>query len=732
MRRSLILWMLLGAWLPPSSISRAAPMVTGAEQSAPGPLELEEKLLPLVPKHARTQAEQDRLESLALFAAGRMKEAEQDYIGALRLYQRALRYDPDALPVLEQIVPLAFNLNRPGEAVRYALKAVQLDPSDPLMLRRLGVHLTEQGDLEGALRLYEKALSLEGEPKKNAAHVVLKLEMGRLYYLTEQYDKAAEAFSEVIEALKQPEQYGINAKLRKEVLNEPAKIYTLFGESFLKAKQFDKALAAFAKANELAPDKAVLAYQTARVLEGQGHPDRALDELGKYFEAKSSEENAAPYALLAELLEQQGRQQEVISRLEKLHEADKENGALSGYLAQKYLDDEQYGPAEALLKELHEADPSRETFQGLVEVYRQQNKPGALLEVLGQQAEETGGLEGLGDQLEPLVKDEKLCAALFEAARKRHKTDSDTLTYGQRLAVAMLALQAKQFDTADEFFNLALKLKPKETAEVLLLWGLSLLAEEKYEAAAAVFQRGIDEHALPKENPAFYFYLAGALELMDKTDEAIAAARQAVAIGKDSPRLYSRVAWIEYHAKRYDDAIKSYKELIEKFDATQTSPEARQVLREARLVLSNIYAQQKDFPQAEEWLQQVLDEFPEDTTALNDLGYLWADQGKNLERAVEMTRQAVEAEPENGAYHDSLGWALYKLGRYDEALEALKKAAGEQDVDGVILDHLGDCQLKRGDKAAAVEAWSKALEALDAQDDAETIKSVRQKIEKNR
>src|SRR6185503_18490792 len=114
--------------------------------------------------------------------------------------------------------------------------------------------------------------------------------------------------------------------------------------------------------------------------------------------------------------------------------------------------------------------------------------------------------------------------------------------------------------------------------------------------------------------------------------------------------------------------------------------ESRQVLREARLVLSNIYVTKKDIPQAEEWLQQVLDEYPEDAGAMNDLGYLWADQGKNLPRALEMVQFAVEADPDNASYHDSLGWTLYKLERYEEALKWLLQATSGDDPDGVILD----------------------------------------------
>ena len=60
----------------------------------------------------------------------------------------------------------------------------------------------------------------------------------------------------------------------------------------------------------------------------------------------------------------------------------------------------------------------------------------------------------------------------------------------------------------------------------------------------------------------------------------------------------------------------------------------------------------------------MLDEFPDDAGAMNDLGYLWADQDKNLQRARRMIRKAVDAEPDNAAYRDSLGWVLFRLGRY--------------------------------------------------------------------
>jgi Flp pilus assembly protein TadD len=90
----------------------------------------------------------------------------------------------------------------------------------------------------------------------------------------------------------------------------------------------------------------------------------------------------------------------------------------------------------------------------------------------------------------------------------------------------------------------------------------------------------------------------------------------------------------------------------------------------------------------------VLDEFPDDPGALNDLGYLWTEQGKNLQWARQMIQKAVDSEPENAAYLDSLGWAYYQLGQYAEAVQWLEKAAAGDEPDGVILDHLGDAYWK--------------------------------------
>ncbi len=97
-----------------------------------------------------------------------------------------------------------------------------------------------------------------------------------------------------------------------------------------------------------------------------------------------------------------------------------------------------------------------------------------------------------------------------------------------------------------------------------------------------------------------------------------------------------------------------------------------------------------DLSGAEAAVRDVLARQPEHPAALNALGYLWADHDRNLEEAVRMIQKALETDPENGAYLDSLGWAYYRLGRLQDARELLERALVRSGGDAVIHEHLGD------------------------------------------
>ena len=116
-------------------------------------------------------------------------------------------------------------------------------------------------------------------------------------------------------------------------------------------------------------------------------------------------------------------------------------------------------------------------------------------------------------------------------------------------------------------------------------------------------------------------------------------------------------------------------------------------------------------------LEELLVQMPDDPGVNNDLGYLYAEQDKNLDQALKMIEIAVAAEPDNQAYLDSLGWVLYRLERHEEALEALLKANSDPGFqDATLQEHLGDVYEALGQHDEAISAWQKAL-ATEQQSD---------------
>jgi tetratricopeptide (TPR) repeat protein len=101
---------------------------------------------------------------------------------------------------------------------------------------------------------------------------------------------------------------------------------------------------------------------------------------------------------------------------------------------------------------------------------------------------------------------------------------------------------------------------------------------------------------------------------------------------------------------------------------------------------------------------------PRHADALNYLGYMDAEDGVNLDEAKVLIQRALEVEPDNGAYLDSLGWVYFRMGDMTNALAQLRRAAELVDTDPTIFEHLGDVYLAHGDVDNARKAWGRALE----------------------
>ena len=117
----------------------------------------------------------------------------------------------------------------------------------------------------------------------------------------------------------------------------------------------------------------------------------------------------------------------------------------------------------------------------------------------------------------------------------------------------------------------------------------------------------------------------------------------------------------------------------------------------------------KNWERAEKQFLTALQFVPNNPQVLNYLGYSWIDKGININEALEMIVNAAKQRPDDGYIIDSLGWAYYQIGKYEDAVINLEKAV-ELVSDSVIIDHLGDALFFSGRKIEAVFQWKRALE----------------------
>jgi tetratricopeptide (TPR) repeat protein len=134
----------------------------------------------------------------------------------------------------------------------------------------------------------------------------------------------------------------------------------------------------------------------------------------------------------------------------------------------------------------------------------------------------------------------------------------------------------------------------------------------------------------------------------------------------------------------------------------------------------------KQWPKAEADFDRALELMPDEPHVLNYLGYSWIDMGINLDKGLELVRRAVDLKPDDGYIVDSLAWAYYKLGRYDEALDEAEKAIQLKPDDPVINDHLGDIYAKVGRRLEATFQWR---HSLDMKPEADEVPRIRKKLD---
>src|ERR1700688_884890 len=190
--------------------------------------------------------------------------------------------------------------------------------------------------------------------------------------------------------------------------------------------------------------------------------------------------------------------------------------------------------------------------------------------------------------------------------------------------------------------------------------------------------------------------------------------------------VYLRLAIMYTRLKRWSDA----EEALNKAEHLSTKAEDKEYVYFLR---GSTYEREKKYEQAEAEFRRILSVNPQNAMTLNYLGYMNADRGVQLEESFNLINQAVKLEPTNGAYLDSLGWAYFKLGKYDLAEETLNKATLRMGSDPTVQDHLGDLYQKTGRLKLAAAHWERAVEewnkTVPAEQDTDLMASTQKKLD---
>jgi tetratricopeptide (TPR) repeat protein len=196
--------------------------------------------------------------------------------------------------------------------------------------------------------------------------------------------------------------------------------------------------------------------------------------------------------------------------------------------------------------------------------------------------------------------------------------------------------------------------------------------------------------------------LAGELADRGKVDEAFAITKELLANTPDDRMVWIAISQMNVRLRRWKDA----EDAMAKAEPLTTKKEDKLYLLFLRGELAE---RQKHYEPAEQYFRQVLDLDASNAMTLNYLGYMLADKGMRLPEALKMIRKAVDQEPWNGAYLDSLGWVYFKMGEYELAEDNLRQAVARNQTDPTVHEHMGDLYEKTGRIRQAAEQWQLSI-----------------------
>ena len=605
----------------------------------------------------------------------------------------------------EQQFEVTSNAASAQESIEYYKKALELAPGSAVVLEGLAEIYAKTQHIRDAVIQAQAALKID--PANLEAHRLL----ARIYVRTLGDMNAGEVRQENL--AKAVEQFEALVKL------DPMDAYSALwlARLYRFENRHTEAEAVLRGIVQRNPDSGPALEQLSQLLIDQGRSPEAIELLKR---AAGDDSSPDAYDLLGSAYTQSRDFARAEEAYRKAVEIDPDDPDHRRGLAQALLSQRKYAGALEQYRKLAQADSGNaENYVRMAQINRR----------LGQFDEAAANLQQ-AQHLSPGNVEIIYNEALLYQDQGRYadavKLLSDTIAgmksrgAGNPGALAILfeqlgsAYRAQQnYPAAIESFEQLETLGPEARKRGVLLRINTYRDSRDFDRAIAEARKELE--ASPKDPD-----LTAALAMLygEKSETAQATGLlQGLLQGNESDQeIYLNLAQVQQRGRKYAEAERS----AEKAEQLAQEPSGKEA---AWFMLGSIYERQKKFDLAEQQFRKVLAVNPNSAPVLNYYGYMLADRGIRLDEAISMIQRAVQQEPANGAYLDSLGWVYFKLNKLAQAEQSLRKAAGRESHDPTILGHLGDVYLKLGQSERAAELLERSLaewqKALPADYDAE-------------